>query len=42
MERYRVDLYALARSLLDEREAAKLVGSADLIILTLTAPAAAA
>jgi replicative DNA helicase len=40
-ERYRVDLYALARSLLDEREAAKLVGSTDPIILTLTAPAAA-
>ena len=39
-ERYRVDLYALARSLLDEREAAKLVGSEDPIILTLTAPAA--
>jgi replicative DNA helicase len=39
-ERYRVDLYALARSLLDEREAAKLVGSEDPIVLTLTAPAA--
>jgi replicative DNA helicase len=40
-ERYRVDLYALARSLLDEREAATLAGSADPIILTLTTPAAA-
>jgi len=39
-ERYRVDLHALARSLLDEREAAKLVGSTDPIILTLTTPAA--
>jgi replicative DNA helicase len=38
-ERYRVDLYALARSLLDEREAAKLVGSEDPIILTPTTPA---
>jgi hypothetical protein len=39
-ERYQVDLHALARSLLDEREAAKLVGSEDPIVLTLTAPAA--
>jgi replicative DNA helicase len=39
-DRYRVDLYALARTLLDEREAAKLAGSADPIILTLTTPAA--
>jgi replicative DNA helicase len=40
-ERYRVDLYTLARSLLDEREAAKLAGNtADPIILTLTTPAA--
>ena len=39
-ERYRVDLYALARSLLDEREAAKLVGNEDPIILTPTTPAA--
>src|SRR4029453_4469956 len=40
-ERYGADLHALARSLLDEREAAKLVGSEDPIILTLTPPAVA-
>jgi replicative DNA helicase len=39
-ERYRVDLYALARSLLDEREAAKLAGSDDPIVLIPTTPAA--
>jgi hypothetical protein len=42
VETYRKELQALARSLLDEAEAARMVGSGDLLVLTLDADAAAA
>ena len=42
LETYRKELQALARSLLDEAEAARMVGSGDLLVLTLDADAAAA
>jgi replicative DNA helicase len=42
VETYRKELQALARSLLDEAEAARMVGSGDQLVLTLDADAAAA
>jgi replicative DNA helicase len=42
VETYRMELQALARSLLDEAEAARMVGSGDLLVLTLDTDAAAA